>query len=735
MFRRVFVFGKETPWADCSSADRECRENSGEEKTGCRPAGSGRNEENAVGEKAVCRPAERVRVTAEDFYNPEKGFGFVTEKNRREQAGLQLHELNAGFGTWYWYQDEDLTEIREEEDGCFLDSQGIVERLEAEEGEASAGEKGRIPLIFKADVPHAGNYRVTVALRGLKSAEELLIFIGCRRLGYLGGANGKPIDKTVGIPQGTEKDAAPEPESRMSICEAENSLCVEGQYTSSDTSAGAHFEGDSEISQSTVFTRSFTVNVCDIVPRGQTACFENKSINIAILVDRPKISSLRIEEFSCPTLYIAGDSTVTDQSAEYPYEPGACYSGWGQMLPAFLDGRIAVSNHAHSGLTTASFRSEGHYDIVRRFLRPGDYFFLQFGHNDQKLQELLAEGGYRENLLRYIGECRQVGVYPVIVTPLARNSWKGNDGTYNDLLAEYAAVCRRTGEQEGVPVLDLHARSVEYILREGLEAAKDSFHPGDYTHSNDYGAYRFAGMVAEEIRRVCGDWTQDGCLQGSDSQDSGQESCPQGVRIGESSSPQDNRPQDAYRFLAECVTEGFGPWEPKERPTMPEKPKIYEDRRNPFEGELLFSGLENPEQAADRATVLDLLIQAAHFFPTNVYNDMFRDVVGHEWYAGAVECAYQNGMIEEHLVEDGCFFPERAVTLEEFLVLAVNAYRSRKSLPEEVPCAYDGSCRSFARSYVRAACALGLIDGDGSEDLSRVISRGEAAEKCAKMKL
>ncbi|MCM1188013.1 MAG: GDSL-type esterase/lipase family protein [bacterium] len=699
-------------------------------------------------------PAERVRVTAEDFYNPGKGFGFVTEKNRREQAGLQLHELNAGFGTWYWYQDENLTELREEEDGCFLDSRGIVERLEAEEGEKAVGERRRIPLIFKADVPHAGNYRVTVTIRGMEPAEELLIFIGCRRLGYLGGAGCKPSDKTVGILRGTEEAAAPEPESRMSICEAENSLCVEEQYASSDTSESALFERDGGISQSAAFARSFTVNVCDIVPRGQTACFENKSINIAILADRPKISSLRIEELFCPTLYIAGDSTVTDQSAEYPYEPGVCYSGWGQMLPAFLDGRIAVSNHAHSGLTTDSFRSEGHYDIVRRFLRPGDYFFLQFGHNDQKLQELLAEGGYRENLLCYIGECRQAGVYPVIVTPLARNSWKGNDGTYNDLLAEYAAVCRRTGEQEGVPVLDLHARSVEYILREGLEAAKDSFHPGDYTHSNDYGAYRFAGMVAEEIRRVCGSWEkdgclrggepqddgrgsrpqesypQDGCLQGGTPQDSGQECCPQGVRIGES-----NSPQDAYRFLAECVTEGFGPWEPKERPTMPEKPKIYEDRRNPFEGELLFSGLENPEQAADRATVLDLLIQAAHFFPTNVYNDMFRDVVGHEWYAGAVECAYQNGMIEEHLVEDGCFFPERAVTLEEFLVLAVNAYRSRKSLPEEVPCAYDGSCRDFARSYVRAACALGLIDGDGSEDLSRVISRGEAAEKCAKMKL
>ena len=46
-----------------------------------------------------------------------------------------------------------------------------------------------------------------------------------------------------------------------------------------------------------------------------------------------------------------------------------------------------------------------------------------------------------------------------------------------------------------------------------------------------------------------------------------------------------------------------------------------------------------------------MIIRTVRFFPTNVYNDMYEDVVGHEWYAGTVECAYQNGMIDEHLVE------------------------------------------------------------------------------------
>ncbi len=70
---------------------------------------------------------------------------------------------------------------------------------------------------------------------------------------------------------------------------------------------------------------------------------------------------------------------------------------------------------------------------------------IQFAHNDQKLDELKAQEGYRRNLLRYISECRGMGAFPVLVTPIARNTWKGNDGTYNDLLEEYAAVCVSVG--------------------------------------------------------------------------------------------------------------------------------------------------------------------------------------------------------------------------------------------------------------------------------------------------
>lgn len=581
-----------------------------------------------------------VPVTARDLYSPEKGYGFVVERNRREQERLRVPELNSAFDAAAWYRDADLSHIREDEGGCFLDSAAEVARLEAEAGGKFAGESRRIPLSFKADVPSRGNYRVRVTLRGGGPGEDLLLFVGRRRLGFLGVSRGG------------------------------------GVYTA-------------------------VVNVDDIIPRGHTRRFEDRTLDVTVVADRPGLAAVTVEEVACPTIYIAGDSTVTDQTADYPYAPGTSYSGWGQMLSGYLDTDVAVSNHAHSGLTTESFRGEGHYAILEGSLRKGDFLFCQFGHNDQKLDHLKAEEGYRGNLLRYIRESRAKGVFPVLVTPIARNTWKGNDGTYNDLLEAYAAACVRIGEQEDVPVADLHGRSMAFILEKGLEAAKAYFFPKDYTHSNDYGAYYMAGLVAEEIVRSCG--------------------C---------------RREPEYRFLADRVTGGFGPWPPAGRIVPLERPAVYGEGMAEAHPLADVGRLSEP---ADRASVLDMVIRAAKFFPTNVYNDMFTDVVGHEWFAGTVECAYQNGMIDEGLVEDGQFFPLRPATLEELLVLALNGCRSRKALPalegeeREKYSMYDGKCKEFAKPYVRAACALGLIAPDGSEDPGRGITRGEAVEICRKL--
>ena len=593
----------------------------------------------------IQEPCIQIRRT--DLYRPDLGYGFVTEQNRRENELLRIPELNSAFDTVYWYRNEDMSEIQQDGLGCFLDSDGILAEYDQKNGtgkaDTDAGEKRRIPLSFKCDVPKQGNYRVTVGIETAETMEEALIFEGRRRLVYRG--------------------------------------CIPAE---------GHFRF------------SFSVNISDIIPRGQTEVYSDRTLDITVVADRPRITEITVQETECPTLYIAGDSTVTDQCAEYPYAPGTSYAGWGQMLPVYLNGRTAVSNHSHSGLTTDSFREEGHYSIIEGIGRSGDFILFQFGHNDQKLPELKAWEGYRENLCRYIQESRERGMHPVLVTPLARNTWKGNSGSYNDLLEEYAAVCAAVGKEMEVPVLDLHGHSCEWIKEQGLEAVKPYFYPGDFTHTNDYGAWRMAGVIAREIKRVCTDF-----------------------------------PSEGYRFLAECVTEPDeeSVWKAECEIVLPVKPEGVADVANPEEGAEALAEIDRLSEKANRAEALDMIIKTLHYFPVNVYNDMFDDIVGHEWYAGTVECAWQNGMIAEGLVEDKHFYPEREISLEEFLVLAMNAYKGRKHLPEEKECAYDGQCRDFARPYIRAACQLGFIAADGSAEPDRILTRGEAVQLCRRMKL
>lgn len=209
-----------------------------------------------------------------------------------------------------------------------------------------------------------------------------------------------------------------------------------------------------------------------------------------------RVLSVTAEKAEAPCVFIAGDSTVADQSAPMPYYPFDAYAGWGQMLPAFLSG-MAVCNQAHSGMTGRCFMEDGHFGIVRQYLRRGDILLLQFGHNDQKRRALQPSTGYTAYLKSMISEAKRAGAAPVLLSPVSRVPGYDVNGAF-DLLADYAQAAQRLALAEGIPYIDLHRYTFDQYVSLG-EDCRLLFKPGDMTHANDRGAFRTAAFAARKL--------------------------------------------------------------------------------------------------------------------------------------------------------------------------------------------------------------------------------------------
>lgn len=213
----------------------------------------------------------------------------------------------------------------------------------------------------------------------------------------------------------------------------------------------------------------------------------------------PRLAAVSVSPARVPTVFLAGDSTVTDQ----PAEPGA---SWGQMLPRFLPG-VAIANHAESGETLKSFLSELRLAKVLSQIQPGDYLFIQFGHNDEKQSwpQTYAEAGttYPAYLRVFLAEARLRGATPVLVTPIARRVFDER-GRIRNTHGDYPRSVRELAAEQRVALVDLEHLST--VLYEALGPARAPLafaNAGkDVTHTDNYGAYELAKCVAQSIREL-----------------------------------------------------------------------------------------------------------------------------------------------------------------------------------------------------------------------------------------
>ena len=191
---------------------------------------------------------------------------------------------------------------------------------------------------------------------------------------------------------------------------------------------------------------------------------------------------------------MVGDSTM----ASYPDPPKdrPDLHGWGQVFGALFTDRVEILNHAASGRSTKTFIAEKRWQKVLD-ARP-DYVFIQFGHNDQKDKTLAPDDGYRDYLIRYVEEAQKAGIKPILVTPVARRTFRNGKPTTS--LTPFAEATKMVAKEKGVPVIDLHQLSFDLFAKLG-DAGSVDFSPSttDRTHFSKKGAVAMAGLVAKAI--------------------------------------------------------------------------------------------------------------------------------------------------------------------------------------------------------------------------------------------
>ncbi len=310
------------------------------------------------------------------------------------------------------------------------------------------------PFYFSAAVPE-GNYQVTVTLGGLKEPTDTTVKAELRRL----------------------------------------------MLQNIETAAGQTVE------------RKFTVNVRvpEIGPGGaggKVSLKTREKTNEAVDWDdkltlefngeHPSISSLEISKVEVPTVYIVGDSTVCDQ----PSEP---YNSWGQMLTRFFNPGVAVSNQAESGESLRSSQGAHRFEKVLSTIKPGDYLFIQYGHNDQKEKGPDAITSYITIYKKLIEAAKEKGATPVVITSMNRKSFDKEGHITNSFITQsgdYIDAARRVAKEEGVPLIDLNALSktlYEAIGPKDIQPLFANAHEG--THHSNYGSYELAQCVVLGIQQ------------------------------------------------------------------------------------------------------------------------------------------------------------------------------------------------------------------------------------------
>ena len=229
-------------------------------------------------------------------------------------------------------------------------------------------------------------------------------------------------------------------------------------------------------------------------------------------------------------VFLVGDSTVCNYDTNTVTTLNR--QGWGMRLGDYLSQDVEITNLALSGRSSRSFVKETNYEVLVNSLSEGSYLFIQFGHNDEKVEDkergtypnldltALDEEGKDEVgrysfewflLNKYIKLAQDKGAVPVLVTPIARRGSSGNSNISGHL--EYTAGIKSIAEEYGIACIDLTAKTDELytaLYQKGGAEATAEYHAWknadtktiDNTHLSAKGAKEVSKLVIESIEEL-----------------------------------------------------------------------------------------------------------------------------------------------------------------------------------------------------------------------------------------
>ncbi|MDD6483818.1 MAG: MucBP domain-containing protein [Clostridiales bacterium] len=226
-------------------------------------------------------------------------------------------------------------------------------------------------------------------------------------------------------------------------------------------------------------TVEFSVDVEDIYfeksePKG---VFADDMLNIELLGANTALAALEIQQVEDGiTLWVLGDSTVTDGGAALPYFPLQNYTGVGNGLSKYVPANVAVSNQGEGGLAA---NDNNHFNIVKNNIDADDYLYMEYGHNHKDD----GVAGYLTYLKKYYDAANAVGAKMIYVGPIDRhnasqydsaaNTWSSTLNGFSNAAKAYTQLLVLGGTaaaEEYVTLYQTDTAAAEAYLEEKLAA-------------------------------------------------------------------------------------------------------------------------------------------------------------------------------------------------------------------------------------------------------------------------